>query len=256
MPAKPDLSSHTLIHFLDRFVYRNPKKAATGLRGASIMQPLAGGDTSGLLVLAPSKNRAQAPVNTDAFWRMDGAKVDADEVFFHRYFNSTGRGKGKGKKAEKKEKAKGGDDGDEDDEEDEEEIWKALVDSRPELEGSESEGDVDMDDLESAIEGSNDEDVGGGKGPASKDVIDDAEGDDEEMDFVDDEEALLGSDEEVPSDLDDAFNSELQFIPGNKDVVAPEPEKRSQKRRRLKSLPTFASVEDYAAMLDGSDEDD
>ncbi|KAI4086360.1 MAG: hypothetical protein L6R37_008421 [Teloschistes peruensis] len=39
MPPKTDLSSHTLIHFLDRFVYRNPK-STTAARGASIMQPI------------------------------------------------------------------------------------------------------------------------------------------------------------------------------------------------------------------------
>ena len=248
MPEKPDLASHTLIHFLDRFVYRNPKKTAAGPRGASIMQPLAGGDSSGLLVTAQSKKGIQAPVNTEAFSKMSAEKVEPDEVFFHRYFNSVGRGKGR--KVQKKEK-----DGEEDGE-DEEEIWKALVDSRPELEGSESGEDVDMDDLESEVEGS------GGEGLSDADVadsqgvvIDSGENDDDEgMDFDDDDDdAFLGSDDDVPSDFDETFTKEVRFVAKEKETGL-ESEKARQKRRRLKNLPTFASIEDYAAMLGGSDE--
>ena len=251
MPEKPDLASHSLIHFLDRFVYRNPKKAAAGLRGASIMQPLAGGDASALLVSAQGKKGMLAPVNTEAFWRMESNKVNPDEVFFHRYFNTMGRGKGK--KADKKEKTAQGSEAD--DGEDEEEIWKALVHSRPQLEASESGDDVDMDDLESAIGGSN----GGISGDEADDsegvVIDSGDGDDESMDFDDDDEALLGSDDEIPSDLDGAFKNELQFVTGMKNG-GPVPEKPWEKRRRLKNLPTFASAEDYAAMLAGSDQEE
>ena len=251
MPEKPDLASHTLIHFLDRFVYRNPKKAAAGPRGASIMQPLAGGDSSGLLVTAQSKKGIQAPVNTEAFSKMSAEKVEPDEVFFHRYFNSVGRGKGR--KVQKKEKNA------EKDGEDEEEIWKALVDSRPELEGSESGEDFDMDDLESEVEGSGEEALNDTEVADSEGVVIDSgedDDDDEGMHFDDDDDdALLGSDDDVPGDFDEAFMREVQLGPKEKEAEL-ESEKPRQKKRRLKNLPTFASVEDYAAMLGGSDEEE
>ncbi|MCJ1439203.1 hypothetical protein MMC27_008594 [Xylographa pallens] len=251
MPAKPDLSMHTLIHFLDRFVYRNPKKAASGPRGSSIMQPLAGGDTSGLLISAQSKTRARQPVNTEAFWKMEAGKVDADEVFFHKYFSTMGKGKesAKKKKAEKKQEAGEESEG----EENEDEIWEALVSSRPEIEGSEpSDDDLEMEDLDSdfgsdsgneleELDSAPEEDVG---------MSDDGE---EGPDF-DDDDALLDSDAEVPNDLNEAFESEVQFA-GEKAAATTNGEKTEKKRKRLKNLPTFASVEDYAAML-GEDDDD
>jgi len=61
---------HTLIHFIGHFFYRNPKKTAHGPCGASIMQPLAGGDTSCLLISARDKSGPEAPVNTEAFWKI------------------------------------------------------------------------------------------------------------------------------------------------------------------------------------------
>ena len=38
LPSSPDLSLHTLNHFLDRFVYKNPKKLKK--KGSSAMQPV------------------------------------------------------------------------------------------------------------------------------------------------------------------------------------------------------------------------
>jgi len=254
MPPKPDLSLNTLIHFLDRFVYRNPK-ITTAHKGASIMQPMAGGNSSALLVSAYSgKERSRAPVNSEAFWRQESGKVGADEVFFHKYFSTLGRGreKAKKKKDENRKDGKGSESGAD---EDEDELWKALVESRPELdEGSES-GFSDIDDLEDGDEedggGLDDDDEVKGEGDEGESAELGAE-DDESLDFDQDDEALLDSDDEVPSDLEQAFENEVQ---GGKErsalTAAPEEgEKRSSKRRRLKNLPTFASAEDYAKMLD------
>ena len=256
MAAKPDLATNTLIHFLDRFVYRNPKKTASGPRGSSIMQPLAGGDTSGLLISTRSKAGAKAPVNTEAFWKMEGAKVDADEVFFHKYFNVMGRGRELAKNKKKAEK-KGDTEGDsEEGEEDEDEIWKALVDSRPELEGSEDSGaDDGFEDLDLSLEDSLDEALHDDAADLREDEDKDMPDDDEAIDFGEDDDALLGSDEEVASDFEEAFKHEVQFN-STKAAAAPEEETRGKKRRRLKNLPTFASAEDYAAMLDGDDAED
>ena len=275
MPPKPDLSLNTLIHFLDRFVYRNPKSTSTSkTKGASIMQPLAGGDSSTLLVSKYSeKERARQPVNSEAFWRQGSEKVGADEVFFHKYFATLGRGREKAKK--KKEARKGGDEGSES-EGDEEEIWKALVESRPEVEGGSDGGFSDEEvGFGSEMEGLEDDDEEeGGLGLAEAEDREDE--DDGSLDLGDEgDEALFDSEDEVPSDLEQAFEKEVQggkrkgaAVPAAEEgeqrnkkrkgaavPAAEEGEQRNKKRRRLKNLPTFASAEDYAKMLDEDDDE-
>ena len=250
MPPKPDLSSHTLIHFLDRFVYKNAKTTG-GPRGNSIMQPMAGGGASGILVSARSENTSRDPVNSESFWRMEGGKVDADEVFFHKYFTTMGQGKDRANKKKAERKIKVGDDSEADDDENEDEIWKALVDSRPELEGSDP-SDGDMNDLDSAMEDDDEEEEDGlaVEGDGAEDMeIEDAAIDSEALDLGDDDDALFDSDDEAPSDINHAFRDEMQLGNGMIPSNAAD-EKRNKKRRRLKNLPTFASADDYAAVLD------
>ncbi|CAG8315990.1 unnamed protein product [Penicillium salamii] len=279
MSGKPDLTLHTLTHFLDRFVYRTPK-ASAGARGASIMQPLAGGDTVDRLVEAGKKTQNQLPLNTDAFWKKKAEDVAAEDVFFHEYFTRVNKDKEKSRV--KKGKATDAEDRDDEDlSENEDEIWKALVDSRPELEADDSDDDLDMSDLESAFddeegEGEGDDESDGGvifndesdvasdeemadfsepeeapaptKKAAKKSSKEDEEdSDDFDMD-VSDDEAFYDSDEDLPSDIElgGAALAEPE---------APVPEEsNSKKRRKLKQLPTFASADDYAALL--ADDDD
>ncbi|CAF9929023.1 MAG: hypothetical protein ALECFALPRED_004233 [Alectoria fallacina] len=254
MPPKPDLSLNTLIHFLDRFVYRNPK-ITSAPRGASIMQPMAGGDSSALLVSAYSnKSSTKQPVNLEVFWKQESDKVNADEVFFHKYFSTLGMGK---KKASKKKTERKADAEDNEDDSNEDEIWKALLGSRPELdEGSDSGfGDEDIesdmedqedDELDSEF-GEEDKSVDGAPARDAGDFSDPDEDEDE-----DEDEAFFDSDEEVPSDLKKAFHKEVTSSQPEP-VVEAENEKRGGKRRRLKKLPTFASAEDYAMMLEEDD---
>ncbi|KAJ5343533.1 hypothetical protein MYU51_021611 [Penicillium brevicompactum] len=280
MSGKPDLTLHTLTHFLDRFVYRTPK-ANAGARGASIMQPLAGGDTVDRLVEAGKKAQNQLPLNTDAFWKKKAEDVAAEDVFFHEYFTRVN--KDKEKTRVKKGKDTDREDGDEEGISDnEDEIWKALVDSRPELEADESDDDLDMSDLESAFDaedGEGDDESDGGvifndesdvpsdedeemadfseleeaapaksKKAAKKPSKDEEEdSDDFDMD-VSDDGAFLDSDEDLPSDME--IGGAALAEP---EVPAPE-ESNSKKRRKLKQLPTFASADDYAALL--ADDDD
>lgn len=275
LTGKPDLTIHTLTHFLDRFIYRNAK-ASVGLRGTSIMQPLAGSDSHDLLVNASglSSRARNEPLNSEAFWRKQAEDVAAEDVFFHEYFNRLGKDKN-AKKSKKASKA-GGDDGEEGGESDNEsEIWQALVDSRPELEGDGDDDDLDMDDLESAFdqdeddemdEQLEDEDSDGGVifNDASNDEEEEDDGDeaevskatktgnddnDEDEDVFDmdvsDEEAFRDSDEDVPSDLE----LEVPSSPADEDAKG-----SRQKKRKLRHLPTFASVDDYAALLADEDE--
>ena len=247
MPPKPDLSLNTLIHFLDRFVYRNPKATNTP-KGASIMQPMAGGDSSALLVSAYSnKSSNEPPVNSEAFWKQESEKVNADEVFFHKYFNTLGRGKEKASKKKSERKADSAK-SDSEDEGDEDEIWKALVESRPELdEGSDSgfeDNDIESDMEEMDIDGLGSE-LGKEDGSADGGFPEGAEG------FPDLDEDDEDDEDEVPIDIEDASDKEVTSSK-LESVVQPETGKRG-KRRRLKNLPTFASADDYAEMLEGED---
>ena len=253
MPPKPDLNSHTLSHFLDRFVYRNAKASAGGPKGSSIMQPLSGGDSKSILLAGRSTQGGQQPVNSEAFWRKKAEDVAVDEVFFHKYFNQVGKGKIASDKKKKEKAAKNTEGEDDEEDENEDEIWQALVDSRPEVEGpSDDDSDMEMLDLEDSDE---DSDLG------DADEVD-VEGDDEEVvgsdsdgevvlsGFSEDED--VGSEDEVGSELDELFEKELETT-----QPAEEKEETSrQKRRKLKSLPTFASVEDYAQMLDNDEDED
>lgn len=293
MSGKPDLTIHTLSHFLDRFVYRTPKASASS-RGASIMQPLAGGEAKDRLVEAGKTAVQNVPLNSENFWKKKADDVAAEDVFFHEYFNRVNKDKVKAKKGKSADATDADADVAEDGEiDDEAEIWKALVDSRPELEDEDgSDDDLDMDDLESAYDDDEDEIEGEGEGddevifndesdvptdeemeqgegdfegfdspkvkakavktqPAkSKSAKDEEDEDEFDMD-VSDDEAFLDSDEDLPSDME-LGGVEL---PEEPEEESKEQDNRSKKdkRRKLKHLPTFASADDYAALLEDED---
>jgi len=274
MPPKPDPTGHTLIHFLDRFAYRNAKKES-GSRGSSIMQPLAGATTGDRLISQGATAKPVQPVNTEQFWNRKLEDVGVDEVFFHQYFEKSGKKKTKPEKKKKKEE------GDESDE-DEDEIWQALVDSRPEIEGDEDdeegfdeddfsvgdfEDDEDLEDVDLDDEDLDADSISGAEQDAGvsldanamdidtvaakPDVVDWSE---EEDDFAgileSDDEAFVDSDAEVPVELGvEAGESEEEKTEKEK-----RKEERKKKKRKLKHLPTFASMEEYAKLLE--DEDD
>jgi hypothetical protein len=80
LTGSADISLNTLVSFLDRFVYRNPKKTLQP-KGASIMQPAAAGDTSGMVVNNKGARSAVGTyVNSEAFWRKKIADVPVDQV--------------------------------------------------------------------------------------------------------------------------------------------------------------------------------
>lgn len=256
MPAKPDLASHSLISFLDRFVYRNAKAATGGLRGSSIMQPLAGGDSRGFLVSNRATAQAHQPVNSEAFWRKKTEDVAVDEVFFHKYFNQVGKSKQSIKK--KVPTVRSADDGSENGEdENEDEIWQALVDSRPEVEGpSDDDSDLDMLDLDDSDEEGSE---GSGATWEDDDEVDiegsgDEEGsahEEEPSAFLDEEELDDGSD----VDVDELFEKELETNK-KQEAVADGTETGRAKKKKMKSLPMFASADDYADMLGGDEDED
>ncbi|PLB37463.1 RNA-binding ribosome biosynthesis protein MAK21 [Aspergillus candidus] len=282
MSGKPDMTLHTLTHFLDRFVYRTPK-ASAATRGSSIMQPLAGSEAKDRLV-ASGNNAQQLPLNSEAFWKKKSEDVAVEDVFFHEYFNRVGKDKDRARSKKSKDAVDQDEEGADVGSDAESEIWKALVDSRPDVEGPEdSDDDLDMDDLESAYDKSDDDEEEAGEDDdevifndesdadmddlededeepeatkpapkakketkpkkAAKEEFSEEEEDDFDMD-VSDDGAFLESDEDLPSDVE---------LSGEVETPKDEPSDR-KKKRKLKHLPTFASADDYAALLAGEDE--
>ncbi|KAF4464643.1 Ribosome biogenesis MAK21 [Fusarium albosuccineum] len=230
---KPDLDSHSLIRFLDKFVYRNPK-AADASKGVSIMQPLRAAKDLGDIWLGSRGPGAATPsVNSAAFWKKKAEDVAAEDVFFHEYFQQVDKEGKEGKETKKKAQSEG--QGGEDDEQ-EDEIWKALVSTQPGVDPDDEGSDVgfDLDDSDMASEA--------GSSPALSLDSDMGEDDDEEID-VD----IEGSDEEFGgatlSEDEDGF-----------EVKEAKSEKPKSRRRQLKDLPMFASVDDYAELLAGEED--
>jgi len=77
--ATADLSSNTVSQFLDRFVYKNPKKPKP--RGASSMQPAASNEKSSIIqMFHGEKVELEDGVNTQGFWEKRAGDVPADQV--------------------------------------------------------------------------------------------------------------------------------------------------------------------------------
>ncbi|KND90402.1 Ribosome biogenesis protein MAK21 [Tolypocladium ophioglossoides CBS 100239] len=220
---KPDLESHSLIRFLDKFVYRNPKSTDSS-RGASIMQPLrATKDLGDIWLGSRGAGATAAPVNSATFWKKKVEDVAAEDVFFYEYFQHASREPKQGKK-----------EGAEDKENAEDEIWEALVSAQPDIDDDAS--DVGFDDLDELAMASED-----GSSPALSLDSD-----------MEDEELMAGSDgEEGDGDglvaVGEDENEEEEAKDEDKD-------KKKSRRKAFKDLPMFASVDDYAELLAGEEE--
>jgi ribosome biogenesis protein MAK21 len=209
----PDLELHTVSHFLDRFVYRNPKKKAEEGGKDSIMKPGAkGSDRSGMVLMRKGVGSiTEGRVNADKFIEQASDKVPVDQLFFHKFFNQSKvdqavleskRDKRKRKDLEDVDGVDADSDLDIDDEDEEEEdegadsaeagdAKKAIAD-----EEDASEGDLDEDEVWKAMQanmpdaGEDDADLLQDSG----DDVDDDEVDDAEFAYSDSE---LGVDEDA-----------------------------------------------------------
>jgi len=235
------------MHFLDKFVYRNPKAADTK-RGISIMQPvLSVGSSANVVMPGKLSGKQQPSVNTAAFWNKKADEIAAEDVFFHEYFSQIGK-PARAAEAEKKKKKKNEEAGLEDgsDAEAEDEIWQALVDSRPGIQGDE-DGDIDISD-------DDDDDLG----PLLDMSDSDDEGLSEEDD--DDDESQEGSNGAVEffdfsAEEDEAEEDESQDE-GGAGKQGSQWQERRRKKKELKALPIFASVDDYADLMGQDEEED
>ncbi|KZT38888.1 CBF-domain-containing protein [Sistotremastrum suecicum HHB10207 ss-3] len=148
--ANADLGLNTLSHFLDRFVYRNPKKPKP--RGESAMQPAASSSGAGLII---NTEAVQGTVVRDEqFRKMRADRVPADQLFFHKYFSQKHERtlEREAKLNKRKKKAGGDDDDDDEDEEEEEDAASAVQEDKPtQAEDSEEDAEVEEDKEEEAI---------------------------------------------------------------------------------------------------------
>jgi ribosome biogenesis protein MAK21 len=267
MPPKPDPTHYSLMHFLDRFVYRTARsKATAGQHGSSIMQPMGGSSAADILVKPGESLRAGIPVNNEAFWNKKVENVAADEVFFHSYFNQAGTKKSRKQEKKDGKKPKSGDDSDDDEDRGEDEIWKAIVNSRPEVEGDDDDDDdLSMGDLEDAYSDSEEGSEGGmdlgGEGDDDDEeggmMLDGGSEDDMDVpDFSEDDDDAFGDDDEVPFGIldDEPEEKEEEEVPA--DSKKARNKKQREDRKKLKALPTFATAEDYAKLIGEDDDED
>ena len=235
---KPDMDSHSLIRFLDKFVYRNPKTTDTQ-RGASIMQPLRAAKDTGDIWLGGGNTKGSTTVNSAAFWNKKAEDVAAEDVFFHSYFQHMSR-------EPKSKSSKTGKDDDEDEDAQEDEIWKALVASNAEVDGDIDDGsDVGFDDLDEEDMAS-DGDESPGLDLDDSDFGEDLSDGGVDIEGSDDEAEGAGSDDllEVP---DEGSEEEEESTKKSSSQL------RRDRKRELKALPMFASVDDYAELLAGEE---
>ena len=207
------------------------------------MQPSAATNTQDVLIRDRGAGLAEMPLNSESFWSKSSQNVDADQVFFHQYFNRAEKRRSKKPKKTQKEVtdmagATAVDDGSS---EDEQEIWDALVKSNTELQGEPDENDdnLDLDDLSSDGDDAGDFDMSDVEqsqrddtNEGSKNLKNSNINNDDSSYFDDDDEQLL-------LDSDDTKAS----IKRQADYL------RSKRRKDLKSLPTFAAADDYADIL-------
>ncbi|KAI1419732.1 CBF/Mak21 family-domain-containing protein [Xylaria sp. FL1777] len=228
---KPELANHTLIAFLDKFVYKNAK-ATDQAKGTSIMQPIAASGQSQVLLSSKSSMKGIDSVNSASFWNKKSGDIAVEDAFFHEYFTQMGK-PGQAEREQKKKAKK--DAVDEDEEDNEDEIWDALVNSRPEIREDSDDG-ADFDDMMSLDD-------------SEKEFRKAMDEDDDEDGFNLDDSEMEISDEDIHDDEDEENEEAEEPVTkdGKKDEK-PESE-RKKKKKALKALPLFASAEDYAEMI-------
>ncbi|KAF8840266.1 CBF-domain-containing protein [Paxillus ammoniavirescens] len=290
--SSPDLTLNTLSHFLDRFVYKNPKKAKP--KGASVMQPAASANDGVSVKRLKGEISTGALPNEEKFWKRRVEDIPVDEVFFHKYFSRKNQ-----RKPSKPGAADGGEsdeavgdndesndeethsdiaesvpdsddanseqEGDEEDLSDIEEaaVWKAMQATIPREDGDDALLEEDSDEVPSDLDAASDEDdVGDGEddGDESLEEADDS-GDGISLAEGSDDDDLVAIDD-VPGGLIEFDGSEAQdredeewggLGGGDKRKRKDNSQGRRQKRRNLS---TFASYEDYAKMIEDGPEDD
>lgn len=127
--------------------------------------------------------------------------------------------------------------------------------------------DSDNDDLPSSLDDSENEDIQSNARASTDDVNDDADHSDAlSLAEGSDNDDLLDLDDDLPAGLIDYSGSDAGSAAGGDEISngfeGGQKRKRNEenkdrgKRKKLRSLPTFASYEDYAKMIEEGPEDD
>ncbi|KAJ7261265.1 CBF/Mak21 family-domain-containing protein [Mycena haematopus] len=230
LTASADLSLNTISHFLDRFVYKNPKKVKPNAnnanvvvgkgKGASAMQPAASGlEGGGVKLMKGEMGVLEERVNEGGFLRRKESDVPVDQLFFHKFFSrKSEKEKAKSAKADRR---KNHEDSDSDDEDDEENESGEEMD----LTGDEGKkaGDVDeFDEEDSDVGEEEDSDVGEDEiWKAMQASMPRAAGDEDLMEESDEVPSDLDEDEDA-SEIDDEDDDALSLVEGsdNEDLVS------------------------------------
>eukprot|EP00075_Anas_platyrhynchos_P020432 XP_027309685.1 CCAAT/enhancer-binding protein zeta [Anas platyrhynchos] len=249
------LQDFTLMRFLDRFVYRNPK-------------PNKGKENTSSVVMQRKKkqfmtDRRTLAVNSKEFLARDESKIPVDEVFFHRFYT---------KMDNKREKRNHQEDEESVEDVDDDEFERAL----DAFEADDSAVDVSQDDLDFAgnIKKKN---TGSKKSKRTEDSGADWDDSDDEDEFsdLDDEEVSLGSmdEEDFEKDMDeeggvfmdvsdDDDNLDLKNDSQSKSVSKKTKRKKEMnsvgslegsnrgKKRKLTDANMLASAEEFGYLLD------
>ncbi|EGN97244.1 hypothetical protein SERLA73DRAFT_92285 [Serpula lacrymans var. lacrymans S7.3] len=280
--SSADLSLNTLSHFLDRFVYKNPKKPKP--KGASAMQPAASAADGIGVKLTKGEVDSGILVNDEKFWRRKVENIPVDEVFFHKYFSRKNeKQKAKPKKtlddeeessdagldlgAEDNDDSAAAEESEEVKEEEEEgsdaeeaEIWKAMKATMPAVAG---DGDDDLMEDSDSVPSDLDDMSGDDADNDSQENINTKGGDAFSLAEESDNEDLIDLDNEVAeglieydgSDADDSDAEEAEWGGFSGGQKRKREETASSERKKLRALPTFASYEDYAKMIENEPED-
>ncbi|PFH49158.1 hypothetical protein AMATHDRAFT_5130 [Amanita thiersii Skay4041] len=272
LTASADLTQNTLSHFLDRFVYKNPKKSkgdgSAKTKGASAMQPAASGlDGQSVKILKMDGEGGAMGFHDNEFLQKGEQDIPVDQVFFHRYFSKkNGREKVKAvKKRQGSEMSETSDDteksasGEEASNLDEKEVWKAIKATMPRTQGEDGNLLEDSDDIPSDLGISDDE------GEMDR-IEDDEDAENSVLSLAEasDNEDLISLNADIPDGLieydgtgTDGEGEEWSGIEGEKlGKKRKREERKGSKRKKLRSLPTFASFEEYAGMIEEGEDDD
>ncbi|KAM6208020.1 CCAAT/enhancer-binding protein zeta [Sarcoramphus papa] len=248
------LQDFTLMRFLDRFVYRNPKLHK-------------GKENTSSVVMQPKKKQfmkdtQNLAVNSKEFRAKDESKIPVDEVFFHRFYSKFDK---------RREKQKRQDDEESVEDVDDDEFERAL----DTFEAADNAIDVGQDDLDFAGNIKK-KTKGGKKGQRSEESNADWEDSDDEDEFsdLDDEEVSLGSmEEDFGEDMDeeggvfmDVSDDDNSLEPNNDKQLKSVSKKGKRKKDmnfvgslegsnrgkkiKLKDASILASAEEFGALLD------
>ncbi|XP_029351916.1 CCAAT/enhancer-binding protein zeta isoform X2 [Echeneis naucrates] len=215
------LQDFTLMRFLDRFVFRNPKQ-------------LKGKQNTDAAVLMPKQRLpvSYLPVNCEEFLAKEESQIPVDEIFFHRFFKT--------RQQEKRIRRPRRDGDDESVEDVDDEEFEKILDS---CEADSYFTDMAVDDLDFA---GNVKHKKGKKGEDSGSDMDDSD-----MDDLDDEEVSLGSmDEEDFGDEVEEEGGVFMDVDGDEDDDDEGSKQGKKKKKGKNESAMFASAEEFGSILD------